>query len=86
MLDGGTPLKKVRYADRPHKPWFNNYICKQRKTVKNQGSNLQKSQRRTSQENYTTERNKYNRLLKYHKRQVITKLIMDNSKNTKELF
>ena len=35
---------------------------------------------------YTIERNKYNRLLKYHKRQVITKQIMDNSKNTNELF
>ena len=35
---------------------------------------------------YTIERNKYNRLLKFHKRQIITKQIMDNSKDTKQLF
>ena len=38
---------------------------------------------------YTTQRNKNNRLLKFHtqkKTQIITKQIMDNSKNTKELF
>ena len=35
---------------------------------------------------YTTKRNKYNRLLKFHIKQIITKQIMDNSKNTKELF
>ena len=34
----------------------------------------------------TTERNKYNRLLKCHKKQVITKKIIDNCINTKELF
>ena len=34
-----------------------------------------------------TERNKYNRLLQFHKtKQIINKQIMDNSKDTKELF
>ena len=32
------------------------------------------------------ERNRYKRLLKYHKKQIIIKKIMNNSKNTKELF
>ena len=35
---------------------------------------------------YTIERNKLNRLLKFHKRQIITKQIMDNSKDTKQFF
>ena len=26
---------KLRYADRPHESWFNNYISEQRKIVKN---------------------------------------------------
>ena len=86
MLDRAAPQKNVRYTYRPHKSWFNNYIWKQRKLVKKQGSNLQKSQKKHHWRAYTIERNMYNRLLKYHKRQVITKQIIDNSKNTKELF
>ena len=35
---------------------------------------------------YTIESSKYNRLLKYHKRQVIIKQIMDSSKKPKQLF
>ena len=35
---------------------------------------------------YAIERNKYNRLLKFHKRQIITKQIMHNGKDTKQLF
>ena len=42
--------QKVRYADRPHKYSFNNYIQEQRKIVKNRDQIYKKSQRRTSLE------------------------------------
>ena len=85
MLDKAAP-QKVRYADRPHKPWFNNYIHKQKNIVKNRDQIYKINREEHHWRAYTIERNKYSGLLKYHKKQVITKQIMDNSKNTKELF
>ena len=65
------------------KPWFNKYIHEQRRIVTNRDSIYKKHRGNDHWRAYTIERSKYNRLLKFHKRQIITKQIMDNSKDTK---
>ena len=79
----GTP-KKVQYIDRPKKPWFNKYINEQR-IVTNRDRIYKKHRGNDHWRAYTIERNKYIRLVKFH-RHTITKQIMANSKDTKQLF
>ena len=81
MLDRVAPQKKVQYADRPQATeTLVQQICQWiEENCYKQGSNLQKHRGNDHWRAYTIERNKYNRLLKFHKRQIITKQIIDNS-------
>ena len=47
---------------------------------------MAKIQEQHQREAYKKERNIYNRLLKYHKKQCITHQVQENNKNTKGLF
>ena len=73
-------------TDRPHKPWFNDYIHEQKKIGKNRDQIYKNDREEHDWRAYTIDRNKYNRLLKYHKKQVITKQIMEQKQKYKGII
>ena len=85
MLNRAAPPKNVRYANRP-KSIVQLHLSK-KELSKRRIISTENTGEITTGEPTPPKGNRYNRLLKYHKKkQVITKQIMDNSKNTKELF
>ena len=86
MLDKTAPLKEIKTRDKPYKPYYNKYIRNQRRTVKTRERTWLKYRQQHQWHAYKIERNIYNRLLKYHKKQWITHQVHENNKNTKGLF
>ena len=80
------PLKEIKTRVKPHKLYYNKYIRKQRRTVKTRKRTWLKYRQQHQWHTYKMERNIYNRLLKYHKKQCITHQVHKNNKNTKGLF
>ena len=86
MVDNTAPLKEIKSVDKQHKPYYNKYTRNQQNTVKTRERIWLKYQEQHQWQAYKKERNIYNRLLNYHKKQYITCQVQENSKNTKGLF
>ena len=86
MLDNMVPLKEIKTRDKPHKPYNTKFIQNQWKIVKTRERTWQKYREQPQWQAYKKERNIYNRLLKYHKKQCITHQVHENNKSTKCLF
>ena len=87
MLDKMVPEKTIKVYDKPKQPYFNKYIQEQRKVVNNREQGLAKIHEGSPVDSsYKKERNRYNKLLQFHKKQCITQKVLDNWKDTKGLF
>ena len=86
MLDKTAPEKTINVYDKPKQPYFNKYVHEQRKIVKNRERAWQKFKKDHQWLAYREERNRYNKLLQFQKKQSIIQKVMDNPKNTKGLF
>ena len=82
-LNRVAPLKTIKCTNRQKHPWHNQFIKEQKTVVKNR----EKIWRQYRQEHqclaYTKERNTYNRLLTFQKKQTLSKLIKNTGKDTK---
>ena len=85
-LNRVAPLKAIKCTNRQKHPWHNQFIKDQKRVVKNR----EKIWRRYQQEHqwlaYKKERNAYNRLLTFQKKQTLSELIKNSGKDTKKLF
>ena len=74
-LNRVAPLRTIKCTDRQKHPWHNRFIKEQKRVVKYR----EKIWRQYRQDHqwlaYTKERNIYNRLLTFHKKQTLSKLI-----------
>ena len=85
-LDATTPIKSIKFTNRPKHPWFNKFIREQKRVVKNYERKWRMYKQQHQCQAYMKERNAYNRLLIYHKKQTISKKINENKNDTKQLF
>ena len=81
-----APIKCIKFTNRPKHPWFNKYIREQTSVVKNHERKWSKYNQQHQWQAYAKERNVYNRLLKYQKKQTISKKITESKKDMKQLF
>ena len=86
VLDATAPIKSIKFTNRPKHPWFNKFIREQKSVVKNHERKWRKSKQQHQLQAYMKERNVYNRLLIYHKKQTISKKITESKNDTKQLF
>ena len=86
MLEKVAPEKTVKFANKPIKPWFNKYIRDQMNIVQKRDCVWRKYRQQHQWQAYSKERNMYNHLLMYHKKQVIFNQINGNRKNMKGPF
>ena len=68
------------------KTWYNKYIHEKKELSKTGIISTKNTEEITTIGPTPLKETGTTRLLKYHKKQIITKQIMDNSKNIKELF
>ena len=85
-LDATAPIKSIKFTNRAKHPWFNKYIREQKSVVKNHERKWRKYNQQHQWQAYAKERNVYNRLLQYQKKQTISKKINESKKDTKQLF
>ena len=85
-LDATTPIKSIKFTYRPKHPWFNRFIREQKSVVKNHERRWRKYKHHHQWQAYMKERNVCNRLLIYHKKQIISKKINESKSDTKQLF
>ena len=85
-LDAMAPIKSIKFTNRPKHPWFNKYIREQKSVVKNHERKWRKYNQPHQWQAYTKERNVYNRLLIYQKKQTISKKINESKKDMKQLL
>ena len=85
-LDATTPIKSIKLTNRPKHPRFNKYIREQKSVVKNQERKWKKYNQQHQWQAYTKERNVYNMLLIYQKKQTISKKVNESKKDMKQLI
>ena len=81
-----APIKDIKFTNRPKHSWFNKFIREQRRAVKSHERSWRKHRQHHQWQAYMKERNNYNRLLIYHKKQTISKKITESKNDTKQLF
>ena len=85
-LNQVAPLRTIKCTDRQKHPWHNRFIKEKKRVVKYR----EKIWRQYRQDHqwcaYAKERNIYNRLLTFQKKQMLSKLINNSNKDTKKLF
>ena len=89
MLWLHNPLHKktpIKTTEKLQQPWFNKHIRQQHKVMNNCYQVWAEHKQMYQWTAYKTGRNIYNRLLMYHKKQTMSKKILENRKNTKQLF
>ena len=86
VLDKTAPEKTNKVCNKPKQPYFNKYVCEQRKIVRNGERAWQLFKKDHQWLAYKKERNTYNKLLQFQRKQSKMQKVMDNSKNTKDLF
>ena len=86
MLDRVSPQKRCNMQTGQRKLGSTNISMNRRELLQTEIESTKKHGGNDHWMAYTIERNKYNRLPKFHKRQIITKQIMDNSKEIKQFF
>ena len=85
-LDATAPFKKIQVAAHQRQPWFDEDVKARHKVVWNREWIWHKYPRPDTWKAYQGERNIYNRLLIYKKRQLISKQVNDSKGNTKKLY
>ena len=84
-LNQTTPLNTIKCTDRPKHPWHNKFITEHKRVVKTE----KKAWRRYKQDHhwqaYTKERNIYNRILTYHKKDC-QKRLKNQTRTLQKLF
>ena len=85
-LNAIAPIKNIKFTNIPKHPWFNKSIREQRRVVKNHERRWRKYKQQHQWQAYMKERNVYDRLLVYHKKQTILKKISESKYDTKQLF
>ena len=85
-LDATAPIRSIKFTNRPKHPWFNKCIREQKSVVKNHERKWRKYKQQHQWQAYTKERNVYNRLLIYQKKQTISKKINESKNDMKQLF
>ena len=85
-LDTIAPLKQIQVAPRQKQPWFNEIVKARHKVVQNREQIWHKYPASDTWKAYKVERNVYNRLLIYKKRQLITKQVIDSKGDNKKLY
>ena len=82
-LDTIAPLKQIQVAAHQKQPWFNEIVKARHKVVWNRERICHKYPTPNTWKAYKVERNVYNRLLIYKKRQLITKQVINLKGNNK---
>ena len=77
MLVRVASSETIKVTNKPRKPWFNKYIKDQRKVVRNRETTWKHCRSEHQWKAHMTERNIYNTLLIYHKKQSLTKKIKE---------
>ena len=85
-LDTIAPLKQIQVALHQKQPWFNEIVKARHKVVWNREQIWHKYPAPDTWKGFKVERNVYNRLLIYKKRQLITKQVMDSKGDNKKLY
>ena len=85
-LDTIAPLKQIQVAVCQKQPWFNKIVNARHKVVQHREWIWHKYPTPNTWKAYKVERNVYNRLLVYKKRQLITKQVTDLKGNNKKLY
>ena len=78
-----APPRTIICTDRQKHPCHNRFIKEQNRVVKNGEKTWRRYRQDHQWQAYTKERNIYNRLLTYHKKQMLSKIIKDSNKHTK---
>ena len=78
-------MKQIQVAAHQKEPWFDEIVKARHKVVQNREQIWHKYPTPDIWKVYKVERNVYNRLLIYKKRQLITKQVMDLKGNSKKL-
>ena len=82
-LDTIAPLKQIQVAPHQKQPWFNKIVKARHKVVWNREWIWHKYPTSDTWKAYKVERNVYNRLLIYKKRQLIAKQVIDSKGDKK---
>ena len=80
-LDAITSIKDFKFPNWPKHLWFNKFITEQRTVVKSCKRSWRKCRQHHQWQAFMKGRSIYNRLLKYHEKQTISKMIIE--RNTK---
>ena len=86
VIDTLAPPKRVTLNTHPRQPWYNDEVKTQHKLTRKRERIWLKYKQDSHWIAYKKERNIYNRLLAYSKRQSLCKKINDLRGNTKELY
>ena len=70
-LDATAPIKSIKFTNRLKHPWFNKFIREQNSVEKIMKEDGDSTKKQHQWQAYTKERNVYNKLLIYHKKQTI---------------
>ena len=79
-------MKDIQVAAHQRQPWFDKDVKARHKVVQNREQMWQKYPRPDTWKAFQVDRNIYNRLLIYKKRQLISKQVTDSKDNTKKLY
>ena len=85
-LDATAPIKSIKFTNRPKHSWFNKFIREQKSVVKNHEKIWRKYKQQHQWQACMKERNIYNRLLIYQKKQMISKKINESKNDMKQLL
>ena len=86
VLDTIAPLKQIQVALHQKQPWFDEIVKARHKVVCNRERIWHKYPSPNTWKAYKVERNVYNRLLSYKKKQLITKQVIDCKGDNKKLY
>ena len=85
-LDTIGPLREIQVAVHQRQPWFDEVVKARHNVLWNREWIWHKYPKPDTQKAYQVERNIYNRLLNYNKKQLISKQVIDSKGNTKKLY
>ena len=85
-LDTIAPLREIQVAVHQRQPWFDEVVKARHKVVQNREWIWHKYPKPDTWKAYQVERNSYNRLLNYKKKQLISKQDIESKGNTKKLY
>ena len=85
-LDELVPAKKQTDYKKPNRPWYNTSLLEQRKIVRNRERIFNQYRLDHQWKAFTRERNRYNTMLSYYKRNHLVGQVIEAQNNSKQLF